>query len=281
MVFLQSPPTPALQNYIHQYWYMASDNPLEFGNLKQMMFPIDFPGLSFYFSKKPVIEHYKNKIRKQVSVLYTGLITSPGSITFEPGEPIEGFVVAFHPHGFSDLMQFDVSTVTDTLPDFCTLFEKDGKELHWQLESAKNFESKIKIADNYFLPRIPVVDNSTQIMKAVTKIIDSNGLIDMQQLATEVNMSWKTLERHFKTRVGVTPKMYARFKRFHHALALLNQPTPMSWLEIAHACGFYDQAHFIKEFRKFSLQNPSAFSRHDYPLFYTFIINKKLDDFIQ
>lgn len=241
MVFLQSPPHPSLQNYIHQYWYMSSDNPLEFGNLKQMMFPIDFSGLSFYFSKKPVIEHYKNKLRKQVSVLYTGLITSPGSITFEPHEPIEGFVVAFLPHGFSDLMQFDASTITDKLPDFYTLFENDGKELHRALEEAKDFETKIKIADNYFLPKLPAVNSTSQLIDAVTKIVESNGLIDMKQLAREVNMSWKTLERHFKTRIGVTPKMYARFKRFHYALAMLNEPSPKSWLEIAHACGYYDQ----------------------------------------
>ena len=119
MVFLQVAPAPPLRNYIHQYWYMSCDDATEFGNLKQMMFPIDFGGLSFYFTEKlPVIQHYKNNIRKQVSVLYTGLITSPGSITFEPKVPIEGFVVAFLPHGFSDLFQFDVSVTTDQLPDF-------------------------------------------------------------------------------------------------------------------------------------------------------------------
>jgi hypothetical protein len=58
MVFLQALPPAPLTPYIHQYWYMSTDEPEEFGHLRQMMFPIDFGGLSFYFgSSLPVIEH--------------------------------------------------------------------------------------------------------------------------------------------------------------------------------------------------------------------------------
>lgn len=240
-----------------------------------MMFPIDFGGLSFYFGeRKPIIEHYKNNIRKQVSALYTGLITSTGSITFEPNSPLDGFVVAFLPHGFADLFQYDVSKTTDQLPDFYGLFEKEGRQLYNDIHAAPDFEKKMEVANRFFLERLPAQDNSGQILRAVMKIIDTNGLVDMEQLAAEANMSWKTLERHFRTRVGVTPKMYARFKRFHNALSLLNAPEPKSWLEIALLCGYYDQAHFIKEFREFTNQNPSAFSPMHYPLFYRFIIQK-------
>jgi AraC-like DNA-binding protein len=259
---------------------MATADPSEFGNVKQMMYPVDFGGLSFYFSRKPVLQHYKNKIRKELSALYTGLITSPCSITFEPNQHIEGFVVAFLPHGFSDLFQLDVSVTTDQLPDFFNLYETEGKELYTHLESAQDFASKVKIANNYFLRKIPDTDNTYQIIGAVKKIISSNGLIDMKKLATEMSMSWSSLERHFKKRIGVSPKMYARFKRFHSALALLNQPSPASWSKIAHTCGYYDQAHFIKEFYTFTNQKPSGFSVSEYPLFYKFVIEKD-DEFIQ
>lgn len=274
MVFLQSPPHTDLQNYIHQYWYLQSDDPSEFGHLKQMMFPIDFSGLSFYFLQQPTIEHYENKIRKKTAALYTGLITSPGSITFEPDKPIEGFVIAFLPHGFADIFQIDASQITDTLPDFFNMYKKEGNQLYKEIENAKDFEAKIKIADNYFLKKLPGTNHTGQMIDAVQKIVNCDGLIDMKQLAKEINMSWSSLERHFKKRIGVSPKMYARFKRFHHALTLLNEPAPRSGLEIAHTCGYYDQAHFIKEFHKFTNQKPSAFSVMDYPLFYRFIINK-------
>jgi AraC-like DNA-binding protein len=275
MIFLQSPPHHALQNYIYQYWYLATTDPSEFGHLKQMMFPVDFGGLSFYFLQKPILQHYKNNIRKEVWALYTGLITSPCSITFQPKQYIEAFVVAFLPHGFSDLFQIDVSTTTDRLPDFFGLCNTDGKKLYKEIEGAQDFEAKVKIADDYFIKKLPETDNTRQIKDALQKIINSNGMIDMKQLASEVNMSWSSLERHFKKRIGVSPKMYARFKRFHFALALLTQPSPKSWVEIAHTCGYYDQAHLIREFYKFTNQKPSAFSVSDYPLFYRFIIEKK------
>ena len=276
MIFLQCEPAEPLSKYIHQYWYMSTDNPAEFGNLRQMMFPIDFGGLSFYFgSSWPVVEHHKNNIRRQVRLLYTGLITSPGSITFEPHVPLEGFVVAFLPHGFADLFRFDASAVTDLLPDFACLFKSEEEFLYREMENAVDFESKVSVANAFFLSRLPAIDNSQQMVDAVNNIVETNGLIDVEQLASEVNMSWKTLERHFRTRVGVSPKMYARFKRFHYALKVLNDPANKSWLEIAHECGYYDQAHFIKEFRSFTNRNPSSFSVMDYPLFYRFIIEKK------
>lgn len=274
MIFLQSPPHPDLQYYIHQYWYLQSDDPKEFGHLKQMMFPFDFPAISFYYSQQPEIKHYKNNVQRKLSALYTGLITSPGSITFEPDKPIEGFVVAFLPHGFADLFQIDASEITDTLPDLFNMYEREGTQLYQDIANAIDFESKIQIVDNYFLQKLLVEDKTSQMKKAIDIIVNSNGLIDMRELAIEVNMSWSSLERHFKKRIGVSPKMYARFKRFHYALALLNEPSPRSWLEIAHKCGYYDQAHFIREFKKFTNQKPSAFSVLDYPLFYRFIINK-------
>jgi AraC-like DNA-binding protein len=210
-----------------------------------------------------------------VRLLYTGLITSPGSITFQPHTPLEGFVVAFLPHGFADLFRYDASTVVDQLPDFSSLFREEEEFLYNKMAAAPDFESMVEVANSFFLARLPAVDNSRQMIEAVERIVNSNGLIDVKQLANEVNMSLKTLERHFRTRVGVSPKMYARFKRFHYALRLLNDPVPKSWLDIAHECGYYDQAHFIKEFRRFTNRNPSSFSVMDYPLFYKFIIEKK------
>lgn len=269
-------PAEPLKKYIHQYWYLSTDDAREFGNLTQMMFPLDFGGLSFYYSESlPLIQHYKNNIEKQVSALYTGLITSPGSISFEPNIPIEGFVVAFLPHGFAELFGTDVSGTTDQLPDFFEMSSDEGRQLYADVKNAVDFESKMNVANNFFLPKVPKSSNSTQILDAVMKIVATNGLIDMKQLANEVNMSWKTLERHFNSKVGVSPKMYARFKRFHHALQMLNEQSPGTWSEIAEACGYYDQAHFIKEFRTFTNQNPTAFSVMDYPLFYRFIIEKK------
>ena len=55
--------------------------------------------------------------------------------------------------------------------------------------------------------------------------------------------------------------MYARFKRFHHALSLLNEPSSKSWLEIAHLCGYYDQAHLTRDFRLFAGIGPARYLR--------------------
>lgn len=160
------------------------------------------------------------------------------------------------------------------------MYEQEGKQLYMQIEAKNDFEDMVTIADAFFKIRIPAVDQTRPMIDAVRKIINSNGLIDMEVLASEVNMSWSSLERHFKKRVGVSPKMYARFKRFHHALELLNVPQAASWTDIAHRCGYYDQAHFIREFRP----SPGRIQLH-FPCMITHCSTglslKKVDEFLQ
>lgn len=272
MILLQSPPHPALQHYIVQYVNAVVDNAQEFGNLKQLLFPIDTPGLCLYFPRKLKIEH--EKITLTTKSIYTGLVTSPVSISFPLNEQVKGFMVSFRPYGFADLFKINSAKATDQMPDFFSISGREAEDLYAQLEEAPNFEKQVQIADNYFLKKLPKYDSTAQINAACKLITESNGLKTMKAIAYETNMSLSTLERQFINRVGVSPKTFSRFKRFHYVLSLLYAQKPESLLKIAHQCGYFDQAHFIKEFEDFTHMLPSAFNAQDHPVFYQFILKK-------
>jgi AraC-like DNA-binding protein len=80
------------------------------------------------------------------------------------------------------------------------------------------------------------------------------------QIANAVGLSRKRFSERFKTEVGVTPKRYCRLLRFQRALARAHGGDSVDWGDLALACGYFDQAHLIHEFREFSGLTPTAYS---------------------
>ena len=78
---------------------------------------------------------------------------------------------------------------------------------------------------------------------------------------------WQLLATHFKTHVGVTPKRVARIYRFAQVILSVDALRPVDWSEIAHTAGYFDQAHFAKEFKDFTGHTPTAYLalRHRFP----------------
>lgn len=74
-----------------------------------------------------------------------------------------------------------------------------------------------------------------------------------------VGLSPKRFSERFKAEVGVTPKRYCRLLRFQHAVRHAHTAEAVDWAEVAAASGYFDQAHFIHDFREFSGLTPTAY----------------------
>ena len=81
----------------------------------------------------------------------------------------------------------------------------------------------------------------------------------LNQLSKEACLSVKQLERKFKERTGVNPKLYQRIIRFDKAFRLKNSHPEFDWLRIALDCGYHDYQHLVKEYKDFTGMSPIAF----------------------
>jgi AraC-like DNA-binding protein len=72
-------------------------------------------------------------------------------------------------------------------------------------------------------------------------------------------MSKRRFIQMFDERVGLTPKLFCRVRRFHRALRLIARGGPIKWADLAVDCGYFDQAHFIHDFTDFCGLSPSAY----------------------
>src|SRR5690606_13996571 len=86
-----------------------------------------------------------------------------------------------------------------------------------------------------------------------------NSMDDIKEFTC---FSERSLERHFKQRMGMSPKTYFRICRFNAVKARLDQTPSCSWQELAFTSGYYDQSHFIKEFKRFSGKTPGQYVAH-------------------
>lgn len=85
------------------------------------------------------------------------------------------------------------------------------------------------------------------------------GRISVHGLARYLGMSCRNLERKFKERIGMTPKQLCRNIRFKHTYKNIEASPRDNWVDLALACGYYDQAHLINEFRYFTGTSPAEF----------------------
>ena len=90
-------------------------------------------------------------------------------------------------------------------------------------------------------------------------LLNSHQKITVTGIAKEACLSNKQLERRFKERTGVNPKLYERIIRFDNAFRLKNTQPKFDWLRIAVACGYHDYQHLVKEYKDFTGLSPTAF----------------------
>lgn len=96
------------------------------------------------------------------------------------------------------------------------------------------------------------------------ELVRSAGAVAIGSLADSLGWSRKLLVARFRERIGLPPKSVARVLRFERAVGLLVQGGRRP-VDVAMECGYYDQAHFYREFIEFTGQAPAAFLARQLP----------------
>ena len=103
-------------------------------------------------------------------------------------------------------------------------------------------------------------DVDQKILEAVAIIEESCGEVRISELAARLGLSVRQFERRFKRSAGLSPKQYARARRFRAAAAALAEGKKVNWADRAAEMGFADQAHLTHEFSSLSGRSPKSFA---------------------
>lgn len=119
-------------------------------------------------------------------------------------------------------------------------------------------EEMVSACESFLLSFLPEPSNGELLIsQAIHTIHSLDGKIDVQTLSKSLNTSKRTLERYFKQLVGLSPKFYIRAIRLHYFLYQNRENKDV--IDAALEAEYYDQSHFIKEFKKFTGETPKSF----------------------
>jgi len=178
---------------------------------------------------------------------------------FSTNESFGIFGAYLYPHAIPRLFAYPASDFTNSSPDLESVFASEGRRLEEQMISAHDNEERVAVVTRFLENKLSVSTRELPpIYRAIHSVLDAAGDIRIAELAREHDLSTRQFERKFKEFAGLNPKLYSRVVRFQaatqHKFAGIRDLT-----EIAYACGYYDQSHFINDFRQFSGYTPKEY----------------------
>ena len=127
-------------------------------------------------------------------------------------------------------------------------------------QSAPDWSARFDLLDRFLLERLrrgrPM---SPDIAWALKSLQASRGTRSIGSLSRALSCSRKTLIGRFQAQIGLAPKAVAGILRFASAVERIRAADEESWADVALACGYYDQAHFNRDFRRYSGRTPREF----------------------
>jgi transcriptional regulator GlxA family with amidase domain len=148
------------------------------------------------------------------------------------------------------------SQTTDRLLPLDDVWGAQGRQFGERIADAKSAGQCIALLETQ------LVDESEPsiVQKMSAYIVGRSGQVRVDDLAFDAAMSARQLRRLFLEQLGLSPKHFCRVIRFRHSLPKLRATERGDWTQVALECGYYDQAHFINEFREFSGYTPGEFA---------------------
>ncbi|HEY0464315.1 MAG TPA: helix-turn-helix domain-containing protein [Polyangiaceae bacterium] len=125
-------------------------------------------------------------------------------------------------------------------------------QAHEELAEASDAATRVAVVER-LLSELPFEDDLL-ITRATALLAASHDEASVSAVAVALGVSERQLERRFLARVGVTPKRFATLRRFERAVARAR--TAPSLTTAALDAGYYDQSHFIRDFRRFAGSSP-------------------------
>ncbi len=250
-------PHSDLKSLVKCYWTL--EVPYQEETQKQLIIPDGCIEMIFILGDD--IKRYtsEDEFIIQPRELVVGQITEPFFI--EPTGVVNCFAVRFYPYGFGNFVQTPIRELANKETPLHDLFgENRSHELKQKIIQAIDIQSKIEIVEAFLLDTLNdkiIIDHI--VKTTIDAILLTKGSAPINTVLKDDLSKRRQLERKFMKKVGISPKQLGKVIRLQTALKMLLNQQSENLTSIAYESEYYDQAHFIKDFKEFTGTTPKEF----------------------
>jgi AraC-like DNA-binding protein len=252
-------PSPILAPFIKRYWMLETDE--HEGNVSERVVPTGNLQLMFHYRKPFTMTFPGQQTSRQPQAFVSGLSSRYMDASTQGASGV--IAVDFHPYGACNFFRFSLQELEGRSIQLDDVFSGDVKFLEEQVCGCHDLSSRIRLIEQFLVEKLVPVDwrDFRLVRQAVELVEQSGGQIQANRLAGQLAVTSKKLERKFASLVGKSPKQFIRIVRFQEVLKGLASQQPKYLTEYAFNNGYFDQSHFIHEFKSFSGYTPREFAK--------------------
>lgn len=179
----------------------------------------------------------------------------------EPTGYVNTFAVRFYPYGFTNFVDRPLQELANTETPLSELFEEQTvATLTQNIIQAANTSERIALIESFLFEKLNAPATLDHIVKTtLDALLHSKGSAPINSILKADLSKRRQLERKFSKEIGISPKQLGKIIRLQAALKMLLNEEVENLTRIAYESEYYDQAHFIKDFKEFTGTNPKEF----------------------
>ena len=189
---------------------------------------------------------------------FSGFRTEP--ITIPSGIDSELLIIQFHKGRVAPFLSEPMHALTDAVIDADLVLKNKLINLRDKLRQSPTVDQKFQILEQYLFDHYLSQLSENNFIDYVIRVITANPQqCSLQTISGNVGYSHKHLIKIFKDHIGVSPKEFLKVIRFQKAIREIETQGGINWTALALDCGYYDQSHFIADFKVFSGFTPAQY----------------------
>lgn len=263
--YIEQKPSAALKAYVACYWESGPANRVVEENLAASCEDTALLSLPQEETMERVLPDgctdilfEYDPVSKRQGLSYCGTFTQPFVSARQAGSETRIFAVRFFPGGAHYFHGMPTHLFTGGNYRLEDLWPESIAVIGERIMEAQNFNERVRIMDEYLNQLLlRQRTNDCDLMKNLLhRIFVSGGSVEVRELAEREAISERQLNRKFGQWIGISPKKFSEVVRFQSVLHSIQSGGGLDWTELALKHSFFDQAHLIRDFRRFYGDSP-------------------------
>jgi AraC-like DNA-binding protein len=259
MQYLTHIPKPPLSSFVELFWFY--DGFPARSHKKERLMPDGSVELVINL-KDDEARIYDREDLDKYDRLPGALLCGPHSSFFviDTAEQDSVMGIHFKPGGAFPFFKLPADKLHNLHVSLEDLWKAEARFLRERLLEAPTPEEKFKVLEDCLLAQaLKPLERHRAVNFALGLFRNIHTAPAMAQVSDQIGISSRRFIQLFSSEVGLTPKLFCRVRRFQRVLQQIHTGAEFDWVDLAASCGYFDQAHFIHDFKEFAGINPTTY----------------------